>query len=314
MNAVKPDGSIRMKVIQAGWGSSGYYSPDVLKRDGPNIFRAGLLSFWDHPTMTEAEDRPERTLRDLAAVLTSNASWDDKGPAGPGLYADARVFGPYREAVNELAPHIGVSIRASGRVSEGEAEGKSGRLIDELVDAASVDFVTRPGAGGKVLQLFESAGRSGKVFESARQSSAHTAQEANVPDPTALEEAQTQIQALTSEVDRLRSRDILRDARDMVDEALRASRLPAFAQKRVRETLIATPPIVDNALDRSTYATAIEATVAEWSTDLAEVSGQGVIRGVGVSTASEEDISTALAAEFVAAGFSESVAAQMARG
>ena len=157
--SVRDDGTIPIRIIAPGWGSSGYYPADVLERDGPNVFKAGLHTYWNHPSVSEEKDRPERDLRDLAGTLTKDAYWDANGPAGPGLYGEAQVVGAYRDAVTELAPHIGMSIRAYGKVREGEADGRRGKVISELASAKSVDFVTAAGAGGKILELFESAGR-----------------------------------------------------------------------------------------------------------------------------------------------------------
>lgn len=155
--AVGQDGTAYLKLIAPGWGSSGYYSKEVLKRDGPAIFKAGTKNFWNHPTAAEESSRPEGDLRDLASVLTEDARYDDNGPAGPGLYAKANVMPHFREHVDSLAKHIGMSIRASGRAKEGKAEGKSGPIIEQLSRGVSVDYVTTPGAGGKILQLFEAA-------------------------------------------------------------------------------------------------------------------------------------------------------------
>jgi len=145
-----------IKIIQPGWGSSGYYGSEMLKRDGPNVFKAGTHCYWDHPSMSQETDRPERSLRDLAGVLASDAEWKEKGIHGSGLYSYVKAFEPYVSAVRELAPHIGVSIRASGVAADGEADGENGLIIEEITDAASVDFVTMPGAGGKVIEMFES--------------------------------------------------------------------------------------------------------------------------------------------------------------
>lgn len=155
--ALTGEGTAMIKLIAPGWGSSGYYGRDLLRRDGPLIFTEGLHMFWDHATPTEDAERPEGSLRNLAAVLTENAQWQDEGPRGPGLYAPAKIFEHFREPASELAPHIGVSIRAWGRSEEGEAEGKRGRIITELIAARSVDFVTLAGAGGEIVQLFEAA-------------------------------------------------------------------------------------------------------------------------------------------------------------
>jgi hypothetical protein len=155
--AVGQDGTAYLKLIAPGWGSSGYYSKEVLQRDGPKVFKAGTKNFWNHPTSAEEAARPEGDLRDLASVLTEDAHYEENGPAGAGLYAKATVQPHFREHVDSLAKHIGMSIRAAGRAREGKVDGKSGPIIEQLNKGISVDYVTTPGAGGKILQLFEAA-------------------------------------------------------------------------------------------------------------------------------------------------------------
>lgn len=144
-----------IQLIDPGWGSSGFYSPEVLELAAQErVFPAGTHMYLDHPTATENEERPERSVKDLAAVLASDATW-----SGAGLVAEVTVFAPYREAIKEMGSSIGVSIRASAMVSDGEAEGRRGRLIERLIPAPtnSVDWVTHAGRGGKVLEVLESA-------------------------------------------------------------------------------------------------------------------------------------------------------------
>ena len=155
--AVGQDGTAYLKLIAPGWGSSGYYSSEVLARDGAKAFPSGTKNFWNHQTAAEESARPEGDLRDLASVLTEDAHYEQTGPAGPGLYAKANVQPHFREHVDSLAKHIGMSIRAAGRAKEGKADGKSGPIIEQLTRGISVDYVTTPGAGGKILQLFEAA-------------------------------------------------------------------------------------------------------------------------------------------------------------
>lgn len=162
--ATDGDGGMRrlIRIISPGWGASGYYSSEVLERDGPDFVPAGTQMFLDHPTWTEEQDRPERSVRDLAAVTIEEAHWELAGPAGPGLYARADVFAPWAPLIDELEEHIGVSIRGRATSSDGEAEGRRGRIIERLVPPAhSVDFVTRAGRGGQILELYEAARRSG---------------------------------------------------------------------------------------------------------------------------------------------------------
>lgn len=154
--AVSEDGIIPIKIIQPGWGTSGFYGAEVLQRDA-GVYKAGTKMYWNHPTTTEAKERPERSLNDLAAEMTEDAIYDAQGPNGPGLYAKAKVFSGYRGAIEELAPHIGLSHRAAGTRKYGEAEGRKGPIIEKIAAVQSVDFVTAPGAGGEILQLFEAA-------------------------------------------------------------------------------------------------------------------------------------------------------------
>ena len=156
--AVGQDGSAYLKLISPGRGTSGYYPADVLERDGPKVFPKGTKSFWNHQTDAEEASRPEGDLRDLASVLTEDAHYEPNGPAGAGLYAKAKVFEQFRQPVDDLARHIGMSIRAHGKAQEGKApDGKIGPIIQALTRGISVDYVTTPGAGGQILQLFEAA-------------------------------------------------------------------------------------------------------------------------------------------------------------
>jgi hypothetical protein len=157
-------GRLRVQVITPGWGSSGYYPAGVLEAAGKAaVFPAGTQMYLDHPSWSEAQDRPERSVRDLAAVLTGPASWDETLQA---LVAEAQVFAPYRDLITEMAPAIGVSIRANAVVEQGEAEGREGTIVSELVEGVSVDFVTQAGRGGRILSVLESA-RPQRVVERA---------------------------------------------------------------------------------------------------------------------------------------------------
>lgn len=159
--AVRRDGTIMQKLIAPGWGSSGYYSREVLERDVPKVFPKGTQNFWNHDTAVQEMEKPEGDLHRLASVQISDPIWLENGPKGPGMYAESKVFSGYANAIDEIGEHIGMSIRASGRFKEGEAEGKRGRIITEIAPdpnvGARVDYVTKPGAGGAVVQIFESA-------------------------------------------------------------------------------------------------------------------------------------------------------------
>ena len=165
--AVRSDGTIGVKIIQPGWGSSGYYPREVLERDIPRVFPKGTQNFWNHDTMSEEMERPEGDLSRLASVFVSDPVWLDNGAKGPGMYADAKVFPGYAESIDAISDYIGMSIRASGRHTSGEAEGRQGRIIQEITPdprvGARVDYVTAAGAGGAIVSIFESAPGSGAL-------------------------------------------------------------------------------------------------------------------------------------------------------
>ncbi len=148
-------GKIKVGLITPGAGSSGYYSQQVLENAARDrVWPKGTRVFFDHPSESEMHDRPERSVRDLAAILSEDAYWD-----GTGLVAEASVIGPYRELVTDpvFVEAVGMSIRATAESRAGEVDGKHTTIITQLVEGLSVDLVTRAGRGGRVLAVLESA-------------------------------------------------------------------------------------------------------------------------------------------------------------
>lgn len=92
--AVADDGTVPVRLIAPGWGTSGYYPVEVLKRDGPVVFHRGTKMLWDHPTAVEEAAWPEGSLDRLASELIEDARYESDHPGGPGLYARAKVFEP----------------------------------------------------------------------------------------------------------------------------------------------------------------------------------------------------------------------------
>lgn len=300
--AVKADGTIPIKIIQPGWGSSGYYSADVLKRDGPQVFTPGVKMYWDHPTESEEAERPERSLRDLAAELVTAAEWQDQGARGPGLYATAKVFGPWREAVSELGPHIGVSIRALGRARHGKAEDRQGPIVEQIVAGKSVDFVTVAGAGGEIVGLFEAArGARPQLIQ----------QEVGMADETLLAENES----LKASVARLTEILMLREAGDVVAEVLRTVEMPDATRARLSRDLAQKPVVVDGHVDREAFkAVILEAVKAEMEYLAQAGVGASPVTGMGATEPNGATGQNRLAAAMQRLGLSESAAAVAAKG
>ena len=275
--AVRKDGTVPIKVIAPGWGSSGFYKPETLQRDGPKVFTKGLQMFVDHPTATEEAERPERSVNGLGAVLESDARWDPNGPTGPGLYADAKPFSPFKERLDELAPHIGVSIRAVGKAVDGEVEGRKGKIIEAITAARSVDFVTVPGAGWQVLQLFEAARNGGRPLAGGQATTRTEVDTVNEQEAQALRES---VAAKETENARLKEKLLLFEARVFAGAELAKADIPEPTRARLLESLSRAPVLDGEAIDEAAYRTAIDEAVKTEVAYLATITGSGQIRGM----------------------------------
>jgi len=301
--AVAKDGTVSIKIIQPGWNMSNpsrYYPAEILRRDGATAFPSGTHMYWNHPTESEQSERPEGDLCNLAAVFVSNPAYDDAGPDGPGSYVKAKAFGEYKHALQELAPHIGVSINAGGYAVDGEVEGREGKIVTELLPvrplsssksmaASTVDFVTRPSAGGHILQLFEGAGRVAPAElmretnemneEKLTQAEARIVElEAQVA--TQVEEAKTK----DAEIAQFHESALLGKAVLAVGEALAATKLPDVTKTRLSDMLTANPPILDGELDAVAYAETITEAITAAEAEVAAIVGTGKIVGMGAAT------------------------------
>jgi hypothetical protein len=150
------------KIIESGWGSSGYYGASMLAEFGPKVFKAGTKVFMNHPSASESVDRPERDVHQLAGKLATDAVFRESG-----LYAEIEFYSHYAPVIEEMMEDVGLSIHALGNAVEGEAEGRQGPIIESLVEDpfTSVDVVTVAGAGGKFVALLESYKRIGEAAE-----------------------------------------------------------------------------------------------------------------------------------------------------
>lgn len=142
-------GRYRIRIIAPGRGSTGMYTAPNLAESAP-LFVPGTHMFFDHQTMTEDWERPERSVRDLAGVFESGAEIMPDG----SLEADIKVYPSVNGIIRERWADIGVSINGWS-VEEIGSDG----VVPVLAGIQSVDFVTRAGAKGAVLEVLESDGR-----------------------------------------------------------------------------------------------------------------------------------------------------------
>jgi hypothetical protein len=252
-----------IKLIAPGKGSSAFYPAEVLKRDGPNVFKAGTHVYLNHPTNAEEAARPEGDVKNLAGVLSTTAAYHENHAKGPGLYARMKVFADHGQLVEEKAPHVGMSIRASG-VAESGTKKDGLPILKELTSAESVDVVTRAGAGGMILT------------EAARTNS----QEGEMT----LQEAQKLIDdGVKAATAPLLERALKGDAREEALRVLETSRLPEATQRKIIEAVMRNLPLKDGALDLDKFRPLVVAEAKAEAEYLAAVTGVGRVVGMGPS-------------------------------
>lgn len=133
-------------------GSSAYYPADVLATYGPKVFKRGTPMFLDHQTADEKALKPFGSVSNFVAELAEDAYYENDG-----LYAEVEVFEDAAPMIKARMNKIGVSIRGDVVAEYGIINGRSVPIAKQLTSARSVDFVMKPGAGGKVVSVLESA-------------------------------------------------------------------------------------------------------------------------------------------------------------
>lgn len=273
---LQESGSGLAKLIDPGWGSSGYYPAAVLERDGPSIFKAGTQMFWNHQTPAQEAAQPEGDLNTLAGVLKEDARWIKDGPKGSGLYAPVTVFDKFHGAVKEMAPHIGLSIRASGMGrKDGEAEGRKGPVVEKLVSAKSVDYVTRAGRGGEIITMFEAAGRQAPPANPQREEQI----DMNAEELKALQES---VAASKSETRALRVRLALAEGKEYASSILAGITMPEACRSVLLERLVPKAAINEaGELDTAAFKPIIIAEATREVEYVTKLQGSGQVRNMG---------------------------------
>lgn len=319
---IKEDGTALIKIISPGWGSSGYYSQAMLERDSPEIYKAGTQMFVDHPTAVDEKARPERSLTNLAGFITEDAKYLKEGPQGPGAYAKAKIFSPYRNFLNEAAEIIGVSHRSIGKVAAGSAEGKQGKIVESLTKCFSVDFVTLPGRGGAIVPMLEAYRKNSEspadhelnednaeeIMPGNDKETVLTVESIRKTNPgllTELKEAVLQeIQASVAhklqeadqkkvlkenqdmkvELARLREAQVIQEAGKIVGKALEKTTLPEITRTRLLESVPKLATMKDGKLDEAAFNTAVTEAIKVETDYVAKLTESGKVKGMGGHT------------------------------
>lgn len=294
----------RSRLIEADVeGSSGFYPAEVLRRDGPGAFPAGTHVYMDHPTKSEEDERPERSVYEMAGVLLDDASFEE-GVDGRGLFARVQFFQDVKDLIQTRAKHVGLSIRAGGVVEETP----QGRVVRSIRKGISVDVVTRAGAGGRLVTMTES---KTETVQTGTSSSGGTSQGADtgtlIAEVVAMRESQDRLTLAFTKLTQL-LKDRQKEADRQMQESLSVGKvvaklmeadLPNSSRARLAENYRPGQDLDDSVRKEREYLKSVMAESRTKSGKKEESSGLGLTESVssmdhGGGTADFNDIEAVL--------------------
>ncbi len=173
-------GKVKVVLITEGPGTSVqrmFYPPETL-RESYRIFE-GAKAFLDHPSRTEDEDRPERSVRDQCGWFSEAEIATIDGKTAVTAWFNFMRNSAGREARETIESaleyqrsyplHVlaGFSINGGGPVHPVMMDGVEYRMVDSILHCASVDLVTFPARGGRVLGEMRESEPYGSTWRAA---------------------------------------------------------------------------------------------------------------------------------------------------
>ena len=304
-------GRAQVIVIKPGFNESEdrYYPAEVLKRDY-GIFE-GQKMYADHPTEDEDKARPERSIKDWVATLVEVKCDEDGIVTGVAEIVEPWLMQKLASLRDkQMLSEMGISINAVGSASKATIDGKETLVIEKLVAARSVDFVTEPGAGGIVTFYEADRSRDIDLVELSalkdRRPDLIKALEAEVrieidmevkkamEDKERITELEGQISTLTTERDELQTKvteaekaQAKAETQATIKEAVEKAELPDAAKER----------LVERFKDAET-AEGIEEAIKAEVDYIAKLAEAGKVKGMGASKPATDEDKKALAESF----------------
>jgi hypothetical protein len=142
--------NVLIKVIEKGWSNNGnYYDEKIVESFVGHLLEKKKM-YTNHLLRQNQGDYIGRDMRDWSAQISE--AYTENG----ATYAKIHVFESDEwllERIRKCPEEVGVSIDARAMIQEGTADGKSGRLVKEIIKFNSADFVLNPAAKGRAMRL-----------------------------------------------------------------------------------------------------------------------------------------------------------------
>src|SRR5690625_2780631 len=187
-------------VATPGQGSSGFYSEELLREQGPRALHAGAQSFVTHD--------PSRNPKDMIGVFPEGGFWNEEKGV---LQAELEVHPHWVDFVEAVGPHCGMSLYMHGKTDE------DGNVIELTPNQYNgCDLVSRPGLSG--------SGLDGKLYEALR-AEAH----AEADEDGHKEEIEKKVEALSDMLAQfVASQEKVKEEDEVTPEQLVAEALNAY--------------------------------------------------------------------------------------
>lgn len=167
-------------IISEGLGNlrdKNYYTADAVKSAAVTF--ESKQFYIDHPGESEEQDRPERSIRDLAGYFsdckvgqTKDADTGEtltaclatlhfsESEAGQLAFAQVKTALQYQKRYpTGKDVYAGISINGGGVSHPGTIKGMQVNMVTEIQEAFSADIVTKPARGGRFVALMHEAAR-----------------------------------------------------------------------------------------------------------------------------------------------------------
>ena len=237
--------------ITPGRGTSGHWTEEVLRRDGPHALQKGARCFVTHNRLENGEPDPFR----MWGALAEDARYEE----GVGLVGEIDVLPSWRARVEEVAPHTALSVYLWADTDEVTREVT--RIYEDVENGC--DLVVHPGREGSELvqKMYESAKRAS---EKAAATSAEDKEEGSAAVTKDITDAIAALgaelgakfeavlasnkQELQAEVDADAIAEAKKEARATYDAqatALAEAKVLPAAESRLKAALIAGEDITD---------------------------------------------------------------------
>ena len=226
-----------VRLITEGQGSTGVYTKEALQGSFAEAFPIGTHMYIDHATEVESFERPEGTLTKLAAVIAETPYWRDDPE--PGMYATIEVVEQWAPFIEQVSGIIGVSIHCGATLVQDDdiatAEIPSPPVIESFIPSPvnSVDFVTVPGAGGRLVEALESFKKGNAIMGSSKHNSERKRMDTEFKE--ALEALDTKLSALVEALaDKAKKKD-----EENEEDAKKAKEEEEDKAKKAKEAILA---------------------------------------------------------------------------